>query len=150
MDFVAKHPEVIDHYQRNLKRYLNPSNTMSAIHRRSTSNLRMSPTEWPNVFGVAYCYLRYLGLRRRIKSTTITQYGRLAKTEIPEGELSQRIYRERRAAFLGWLQDPDKILYEDLLNRAWKNFQEKRDVQGEERGRIAPVSYTHLTLPTKA
>ncbi len=141
MDFVAKHPEVIDHYERNLKRYLNPSDTMSAIHRRSTFNLRMSPTEWPNVFGVAYCYLRYLGLRRRIKSTTITQYGRLAKTDIPEGELSQRIYRERRTAFLGWLQDPDKILYEDLLHRAWKNFQEKRDVQGEERGRIAQLIF---------
>ena len=141
LDFVAKHPEVIDHYQRNLKRYLNPSDTMIAIQRRTTFNLRMSPTEWPNVFGVAYCYLRYLGLRRRIKSTTITQYGRLAKTEIPEGELSQRIYRERRAAFLGWLQDPDKILYEDLLNRAWKNFQEKRDVQGEERGRFAQLIF---------
>ncbi|MBO6704348.1 MAG: ATP-grasp domain-containing protein [Pseudomonadales bacterium] len=136
-EFVAEHPEVINHYQRNLNRYFNPSDTMSAVHASSTLKLRTSPTEWPNVFGVAFRYLRYLGLRRRIKSTTTTQYGRLAETEIPEGELSQRIHRERRAAFLGWLQDPDKVLYEDSLNRAWKNFQEKREALGEERGRIA-------------
>ncbi len=136
-EFVAEHPEVINHYQRNLNRYFNPSDTMSAVHASSTLKLRTSPTEWPNVFGVAFRYLRYLGLRRRIKSTTTTQYGRLAETEIPEGELSQRIHRERRAAFLGWLQDPDKVLYEDSLNRAWKNFQEKREALGAERGRIA-------------
>ena len=127
-DFVAEHPEVISHYQRNLNRYFNPSETMAAVHASSTLKLRTSPTEWPNVFGVAFRYLRYLGLRRRIKSTTTTQYGRLADAEIPEGELSQRIHRERRAAFLGWLQDPDKVLYEDTLNRAWKNFQRQAQV----------------------
>ena len=136
-EFVADHPEVLSHYQRNLERYFNPSETMAAVHASSTLKLRTSPTEWPNVFGVAFRYLRYLNLRRRIKSTTTTQYGRLADSEIPEGELAQRIHRERRAAFLGWLQDPDKVLYEDALNRAWKNFQDKRKSLGEDRGRIA-------------
>lgn len=136
-EFVAETPEVLNHYSRNLNRYFNISETMAAVHASSTLKLRTSPTEYPNVFGVAFRYLRYLGLRRRIKSTTTTQYGRLADAEIPEGELSQRIHRERRAAFLGWLQDPDKVLYEDVLNRAWKNFQDKRGSLGEERGRIA-------------
>ena len=136
-EFVAGHPEVLNHYRRNLSRYFNLSETLAAVHASSTLKLRTSPTEYPNVFGVAFRYLRYLGLRRRIKSTTITQYGRLADAEIPEGELSQRIHRERRAAFLGWLQDPDKVLYEDALNRGWKNFQDKRKSLGEERGRIA-------------
>ncbi len=135
--FVAEHPEVLEHYQRNLNRYFNLSESLAALHASSTLKLRTAPTEYPNVFGVAFRYLRYLGLRRRIKSTTTTQYGRLADAEIPEGELSQRIHRERRAAFLGWLQDPDKVLYEDALNRAWKNFQDKRKSLGEERGRIA-------------
>lgn len=136
-DFVGEHPEVFDHYRRNITRYLNPSETMTAVHASSTLKLRTSPSEYPNVFGVGFRYLRYLGLRRRIKSTTTTQYGRLAQVEIPEGELSQRIHRERRSAFLGWLQDPDKVLYEEALNRAWKSFQDKRKALGEDRGRIA-------------
>ena len=136
-EFVAKHPEVINHYQRNLNRYLNSPDAISAVQSNSNFRLSIPPTEWPNIFGVAFRYLRYVGLRRRIKSTTISQYGRLAETEIPKGELSQRTHRERRAAFLGWLQDPDKVLYEDSLNRAWKNFQEKRKALGEDRGRIA-------------
>ncbi|MCH8256572.1 MAG: carbamoyl-phosphate synthase large subunit, partial [Proteobacteria bacterium] len=107
-EFVSEHPEILDHYRRNINRYLNLSETMAAVHASSTLKLRTSPTEYPNVFGVAFRYLRYLGLRRRIKSTTTTQYGRLAATEIPPGELAQRAHRERRVAFLGWLQDPDK------------------------------------------
>ena len=139
--FVAEHPEVMEHYRRNLNRYFNLSQTLAAVHASSTLKLRTSPTEYPNVFGVAIRYLRYLGLRRRIKNTTITQYGRLADDEVPEGELWQRISRERRAAFLGWLQDPDKILYEDTLNKVWKNFEDKRSVLGEERGRIAQLIF---------
>ena len=135
--FVSEHPEVLDHYHRNINRYFNQSPTMAAVHASSTLKLRTSPTEYPNVFGVAFRYLRYLGLRRRIQSTTVTQYGRLVDAEVPEGELSQRIHRERRTAFLGWLQDPDKVLYEDSLNKAWKNFQDKRKATGAERGRIA-------------
>ncbi|MFT7222127.1 MAG: acetyl/propionyl-CoA carboxylase alpha subunit, partial [Candidatus Azotimanducaceae bacterium] len=136
-EFVAKNPEVLEHYHRNLNRYFNLSDSMAAVHSSSSLKLRTSPTEYPNVFGVAFRYLRYLGLRRRIKTTTITQYGRLADSELPEGELSQRIHRERRTAFLGWLQDPDKVLYEDALNKAWKNFSDKGKALGEERGRIA-------------
>ncbi len=136
-NFVADQPEVLNHYHRNLKRYFNPSDQTAAVHASSTLKLRTSPTEYPNVFGVAFRYLRYLGLRRRIKATTTTQYGRLAEIEIPEGELAQRMHRETRSAFLGWLQDPDKMLYEDALNKSWKNFLEKRAALGEERGRIA-------------
>jgi len=135
--FVAEHPEVLEHYHRNINRYFNLSETMAAVHASSTLKLRTSPTEYPNVFGVAFRYLRYLGLRRRIKTTTVTRYGRLADAEVPEGELSQRIHRERRTAFLGWLQDPDKVLYEDTLSKAWKNFQDKREALSEDRGRIA-------------
>jgi len=134
--FVAEHPEILDHYHRNIIRYLNPSEYLSAVNASSTLKLRTSPTEYPNVFGVAYRYLRYLGLRKRIKATTTTQYGRLAEVEIPEGELAQRIHRESRSAFLSWLQDPDLILYEDQLNKAWKDFQNKRLRQSDEQGAI--------------
>ncbi|MBV1879891.1 MAG: ATP-grasp domain-containing protein [Pseudomonadales bacterium] len=143
--FVSDHPDILDHYKRNINRYLNPSETLSLVHASSTLKLRTSPTEFPNVFGVAFRYLRYLGLRKRIKSTTTTQYGRLANSELPEGELFQRIHRERRSAFLGWLLDPDKIIYEDVLNKAFKNYADKKAVVGDERGRIAQLIFGEPT-----
>ncbi len=140
-DFVDQHPEILEHYKRNLNRYLHPSESLSAVHASSTLKLRTSPTEYPNIFGVTFRYLRYLSLRKRIKSTTIQQYGRLAASEIPEGELASRIHRERRTAFLGWLQDPDQILYEDVLNKAWKNYRDKKLQAGDARGRIAQLIF---------
>ncbi|GIT39013.1 MAG: hypothetical protein Ct9H300mP8_02090 [Gammaproteobacteria bacterium] len=61
-------------------------------------------------------YLRYLRVRRRIKATPRQQYGRLSKSELPEGELGTRSDRERRRIFLRWVQDPDKLIYDDNLN----------------------------------
>ena len=107
--FVAEHPEILEHYHRNINRYLNLSESLAALHASSTLKLRTSPSEYPNVFGVAFRYLRYLGLRRRIRTTTTNQYGRLANRDIPPGELAERVHRERRAAFLG-CKDPDLII----------------------------------------
>jgi acetyl/propionyl-CoA carboxylase alpha subunit/acetyl-CoA carboxylase beta subunit len=144
-DFVNEHPEIHEHYKRNLERYFNPSETLSAVHASSTLKLRTSPTEYPNIFGVAYRYQRYLGLRRRIQSTTTKLYGRLASNELPAGELQQRVNRERRSAFLSWLLDPDKVLYEDAINKAWKNYSDKKAVVGDERGRIAQLIFGEPT-----
>src|SRR5262245_23267232 len=94
-----------------------------------------------NVFGVAYRYLRYLGTRDRIKATTTKQYGRLAAHEIPKGELQVRADRERRQTFLKWLQDPEKVIYDDGLAKAWKNYNEKKQAVGGERGRIAQLLF---------
>ncbi|MEM7365643.1 MAG: carboxyl transferase domain-containing protein, partial [Pseudomonadota bacterium] len=140
-DFVSEHPEILQHYQRNLNRYFNRGEYLAAVDASSTLKLRTSPTEYPNVFGVAFRYLRYLGLRRRIKSTTIGQYGRLAVDEMPEGKLAEREIRERRVAFLSWMQDPDQILYEDHLSRAWKNYVERKQQLGGERGRLAQLIF---------
>ncbi len=139
--FVAEHPEILEHYHRNINRYLNLSESLAAVHASSTLKLRTSPSEYPNVFGVAFRYLRYLGLRRRIRTTTTNQYGRLANRDIPPGELAERVHRERRAAFLGWLQDPDLIIYDDTLSKSWKNFTDKRTHVGHERGRIAQLIF---------
>ena len=139
--FVVEHPEILEHYHRNINRYLNLSESLAAVHASSTLKLRTSPSEYPNVFGVAFRYLRYLGLRRRIRTTTTNQYGRLANRDIPPGELAERVHRERRAAFLGWLQDPDLIIYDDVLSKSWKNFADKRLHVGDERGRIAQLIF---------
>lgn len=139
--FVAANPYILDHYQRNLERYLNPSDRLNATEARAALSGIKSPTEYPNVFGVTYRYLRYLGIRKRIKSTSVKQYGRLAEVEIPQGELADRAERERRRAFLSWLQDPEKLVYDEALTKAWKNYREKKEAVHDDRGKLAKLFF---------
>jgi acetyl/propionyl-CoA carboxylase alpha subunit/acetyl-CoA carboxylase alpha subunit len=139
--FVAENPYILDHYRNNLERYLRPSRRLQQMESRAFLRLSKTPTEYMNVFGVAYRYLRYLGTRKRIKASTVQQYGRLAVQELPKGELSVRTDRERRQTFLKWLQDPEKIIYDDALAKAWKNYTEKKQALDNERGRIAQLIF---------
>ena len=135
--FVAANPYILDHYRRSLERYLDPSERLRKVQASAGLTLTKNPTEYLNVFGVAYRYLRYLRVRRRIKATSTRAYGRLAEQERPTGELDARTDRERRQTFLRWLQDPDKVIYDDALTRAWKNYVEKKDAVNAARGRLA-------------
>ena len=103
--------------------------------------LTKNPTEYLNVFGVAFRYLRYLKVRQRIKASSKQQYGRLADQELPKGELAERADLERRQTFLKWLQDPDRVVYDDVLAKAWKNYVEKKQAVHDERGRIAQLIF---------
>ncbi len=136
-EFVAENPYILDHYRQSLQRYLNPSPQLQVMQSSASLKLTKNPTEYLNVFGVAYRYLRYLAVRKRIKATTTQQYGRLADRELPSGELHIRADRERRQTFLKWLQDPDKVVYDETLSRVWRNYHEKRQALHDERGRIA-------------
>ncbi len=140
-EFVAENPYILDHYRHNLERYLKPSQRLQAMESKALLRLSKTPTEYTNVFGVAYRYLRYLGTRKRIKATTTKQYGRLSAQELPKGELSERADRERRQSFLKWLQDPEKIIYDDALAKAWKGYNEKQQALDDERGRIAQLLF---------
>jgi hypothetical protein len=111
------------------------SETMAAINESSALKFSRSPTEYPNIFGVTYRFQRYLGLRKRIQSTTVRQYGRLSVEEIPKGQMAERAIRERRAGFLSWVQDPDRILYDELLSKSRKSYLEKKSEIGDERKR---------------
>ncbi len=135
--FVADNPYILDHYRRSLQRYLKPSDRLRQVQASAALKLTKNPTEYLNVFGVAYRYLRYLRVRRRIKATTTRAFGRLAEGELPTGELSARADRERRETFLRWLQDPDRVVYDDAVSRTWKNYLEKKATLPNERGRIA-------------
>jgi acetyl/propionyl-CoA carboxylase alpha subunit/acetyl-CoA carboxylase beta subunit len=139
--FVAENPYILDHYRHNLERYLKPSKRLVAMESRALLRLSKTPTEYTNVFGVAYRYLRYLGTRKRIKATTTKQYGRLSAQELPKGELSERSDRERRQTFLKWLQDPEKVIYDDALAKAWRGYNEKKQAMDDERGRIAQLLF---------
>ena len=140
-EFVAENPYILDHYRQSLQRYLNPSPQLQAMQSSASLKLTKNPTEYLNVFGVAFRYLRYLAVRKRIKATTTQQYGRLSDQEMPKGELNVRADRERRQTFLSWLQDPDKVVYDDGLSKAWRNYNEKRQALHDERGRIAQLIF---------
>ena len=135
--FVAANPYILDHYRRSLQRYLVPSERLRQAQANAELKVTRNPTEYLNVFGVAYRYLRYLRVRRRIKATTTGSYGRLAEQELPAGELDARTDRERRETFLRWLQDPDRVVYDDVLSKAWKNYVEKKERVNEPRRRVA-------------
>ena len=137
--FVAENPYILDHYRRSLHRYLRPTDRLQRLQASAGLKLTHTPTEYLNVFGVAYRYLRYLSCRRRIKATSTQQYGRLATEETPQGELAARADRERRRTFFKWAQDADRVRYDDDLARAWKNYQEKKGAARAERGRVAQL-----------
>ncbi|MBH81901.1 MAG: carbamoyl-phosphate synthase large subunit [Gammaproteobacteria bacterium] len=141
IEFVAENPYILDHYRQSLQRYLNPSEQLKRMQDSALLKLTKNPTEYLNVFGVAYRYLRYLKVRQRIKATSTAQYGRLADQELPAGELSVRAERERRYTFIKWMQDPDKVVYDDGLSRAWKNYNDKKQAVHDERGRIAQLLF---------
>ena len=140
-EFVGENPYIVDHYRQSLQRYLKPSAHLQAMESSASLRLAKNPTEYTNVFGIAYRYLRYLQVRKRIKATSTQQYGRLAPQEMPAGELKERTDRERRQKFLYWLQDPDKIIYEDSLSKAWKSYVDRRQAMNDERGRIAQMIF---------
>lgn len=137
--FVTENPYIFEHYARILRRYLDPTESARRMEASASLMDTESPTEFPNAFGLAYRYLRYLGTRKRIRATRVRQYGRLAKVTLPRGELDRRAERERRFNFISWLQDPEPAAYDDQVSRALRNFIDKRDNLSAERGRLAQL-----------
>ena len=139
--FVAESPYIMDHYRQSLQRYMNPSRHLQMMQANAMLKVTQNPTEYLNVFGVAYRYLRYLKVRRRIRATSTQQYGRLAARDLPEGELARRAELERRRTFLKWLQDPDKVVYDDALSKTLKSYSDAKQAVHDERGRIAQLLF---------
>ncbi len=125
--FIQTNEHIVNHYQKSVQRFIQPSKKLHSIQNVSDLSLAISPTEYPNVFGIGYRHLRYLTLRKRITSIHIGQYGILAKAEIPKGELEERTRRECQHAFFSWIQNPDKIIYDETLQRSWKNYKAKKE-----------------------
>ncbi|MCY3885927.1 MAG: ATP-grasp domain-containing protein [Gammaproteobacteria bacterium] len=134
--FVAQERMFLSEYEHVLNRYLYPTERMKQTESASLFEFVENPTDYLNVFGLAYRFSRFLRVRRRIKSTGKGQYGRLVQRDIPEGELSVRQDQDRRRTFLKWLQDPDRIVYDDGLRRTWRNYLSTKAAAGETRGRF--------------
>ena len=135
-DFVGKSPYVFDHYRRSVDRFLEPPPELKQMQDLSALSLAQSPTNQLNVFGVAYRYLRYLGLRRKLRSVSIESYGRLSNSEIPKGDLHRRAEEERLAAFREWLEDPLELRYEEKLQKTWKEFCARSRAVEDEPGKL--------------
>ena len=138
-EFTRTNPDLMAHYKRSIERFLSPSEKLAKLQKGSNFYLAESPTEHSNIFGLTYRYTRYLTLRRRIHSTTLENYGRLAEKEVPEGQLQERLERESKRKFQNWLQAPEKIVYNDTLHKSWKTFWAKHEGRDESRGTIAKL-----------
>ena len=135
--FVRDEPAVFEHYRLNTRRYVDPSRSLLALEEVAPLSRLRSPAEQVNVFGVAFRYLRYLGLRRRLTSTTVSSYGRLAAAEVPAGAARARRDRQRRLSFERWLENPLAVRYDDVLSRTYKRYAAARDALHDGRGRLA-------------
>lgn len=135
VDFVRTYPDILEHYNRSLSRYLEPSSKLLAVESASENArlLAKNPTVHNNAFGTTYRYMRYLTLRSRIRAIQKGEYGRLSKLTIPEGDLKARIKADRKQVFVNWLNNPDKLIYDDTLNKNWKSFLAKREDKSVER-----------------
>ena len=135
VEFVHNTPDIMEHYNRSLARYLEPSRKLQAIEHASEGALLLAknPTVHNNAFGLTYRYMRYLTLRSRIKAIYSGEYGRLSKLTVPEGDLKARIEEDRKQVFVNWLNNPDKLIYDDKLNKNWKSFLAKREDKSVER-----------------
>ncbi|NMH65850.1 biotin carboxylase N-terminal domain-containing protein [Shewanella salipaludis] len=133
MNFVRESTDLREHYDRSLKRFLNPSKNLAALELNAELAVASSPTMHHNLFGSAYRYLRYLTLRSRIHSISQEQYGRLSKASVPEGDLLARIQQEQDRVFQAWLSSPDKLVYDEELNKLWGTFAAKREDISAER-----------------
>lgn len=136
VEFVKENPYIVKHYLRSVNRFIQPSNRLSELENDAHFYLADSPTAHSNVFGITYRYLRYLTTRHRIHSTTVENYGRLASPTLPKGDLNQRIEDETKRKFSNWLQAPEKIIYNDELNKLWKSFCTKYESRDQERSTL--------------
>ncbi len=137
--FVRDEPAVFEHYRRNTRRYVDPSRSLSLLEEFAPLSRLHSPAEQANVFGVAFRYLRYLGLRRRLSSKTVSGYGRLAAAEVPAGAARARRERQRRVSFERWFDNPLAVRYDGVLSRTYKRYAAARDSLHEARGRLASL-----------
>ena len=134
--FAATNQALLTHYRATVQRFVAPGKARSLSSLEGLSTIS-NPTQQPNVYGVAYRYLRYLGLRKRVRFTTVETYARLSTVEIPAGDLDERMERESHQAFVRWIESPLKLRYDDVLSDAWTSFQKQRAALTRDRGAVA-------------
>ena len=138
-NLAARERAVLRQYDRAVDRYLNPPPELEQVKSMATFSFADAKRAVPDVFGIAMRYLRFVGLRRRIRTSTVETYGRLADVEIPAGDLEERTRSLRDKAFDDWLEDPDRIVYNDSLARSLKAYRQRKEGLDKERNRLTAI-----------
>lgn len=136
---VLENPKVAANYLDNVRTEKLHKKNFDELQKATGFELYGELAEFPNVYSHAMMYLRSLSLRCRIHSSTIETYGRLAEEEIPKGDLAARTQRLREVAFGRWLSDPEKLVYNEQLAKAWAHLRQKRDELNTERSKITAL-----------
>lgn len=113
--------------------------TFEKLQRDADFTVDPAVSDYPSVYSHALQHQRSLTLRCRIRATTLESYGRLADEEIPKGDLEQRMKALREASFKRWLEDPEKLVYNDQLSKAWTVLKQKQAALETERNRITAL-----------
>ncbi len=136
---VAQNPNVVEDYLNQVRAKNEGRPELEKLQRAANFSMRGHPTEFPNLYSHALMYQRSLALRSRIHSSTIDAYGRLAEEEIPPGDLDVRSQQMRQASFDRWLSDPEKLVYNERVLKAWSNFGQKHSELTVSRNRITSL-----------
>ena len=111
-----------DHYKQNILNYLNPTQLLIEENRKEVK----TPTGRLNVFGAVFRFLRHMRLRLRLKSQSALRSSRLRQENMPAGELSARLEKEKSQRFQQWLERPIELRYDDVLLASYKKLQNAR------------------------
>ena len=136
---VLENPNVAADYVTNVRTERTHKADFEKLQRAADFIVDPNVGDYPSVYSHALKYLRSLSLRCRIKSSTTEVYGRLAEEEIPAGDLEKRIQAIRQASFKRWLSDPEKLVYNDQLSKAWNVLKQKQSALDVERNRITAL-----------
>ncbi|MBX2848785.1 MAG: ATP-grasp domain-containing protein [Acidiferrobacterales bacterium] len=136
---VLRSTRVIEDYVRNVRTEKPHKKNFEELQRAANFTVEGSVSNYPNIYSHSLKYLRSLSMRCRIKSSTLETYGRLAEEEIPAGDLEERTQSMRKASFQQWLSDPEKLVYNDELSKAWNNLKQKQSELSTERNRITAL-----------
>ncbi len=133
---VLENPKVAADYVNNVRSEKLHKHSFDALQKAANFELYKHLSEYPSVYSHAMMYLRSLSIRCRIHSTTVEAYGRLADEEIPKGDLSTRTQQLREVAFQRWLSDPEKLVYNEQLAKAWSTLKQRRDELNTDRNKL--------------
>ena len=132
-------PDILEDYKNRIERALAPREKLQELERGANFSVNNNISEFPSLFDHSMAYMRYLGMRTRISSISVDSYGRLAEEEIPTGDLDERLLSSREESFNNWHQDPEKLVYQDPLHKAWSNYKQKHADINKERGRFTTI-----------
>ena len=136
---VLENPIISANYIEQVRTEKLHKHDFDALQVATNFKLNGEISDYPSVYGHAILYLRSLCLRTRIHSSTIEAYDRLANEEIPKGDLSARTQQLREASFKRWLSDPEKLVYNEQLAKAWTTLKQRQSELVTERNRITAL-----------